>query len=81
MPQEDGFLTLFSLQKGWKDRYKQLKWLWIAVASAAGLIFGLLTWLYNPELVIPACMIGTLFGAFIFFVFLKCIAANQQKKF
>ena len=78
MPQEDGFLTLLSIQKGYK--YTQLKWLWIGVAAMSGIGLALLSWFYMPQLAIPACIAGAALGAGLFFLFLKNLPKKPEGK-
>ena len=78
MPQEDGFLTLLSIQKGYK--YRRLKWLWIAVAAACGGVLGLITWFYTPELIVQACIFGSLIGAGLFYLYLKNLPEKLKEK-
>jgi len=73
MSHGDGFLTLLSIEKGWTHKYTQIKWLWIALAATAGVSFGLLSWLCAPQLLIPACLSGTLVGASVFSLYLKSL--------
>jgi hypothetical protein len=80
MPQEDGFLTLLSINRGWKDKYTQVKWLWIGVSAFSGLVLGILSWFYFPELLLPASITGTLSGAGLFYIFLKTLPDKQKEK-
>ncbi len=78
MSPAEGFLTLLSIQKGYK--YTQLKWLWIALSVFCGIAVGALSWIYYPQLVIPACLAGTVLGAALFFVVLKWLPINSKGK-
>jgi hypothetical protein len=69
--QQDGFLTIFSIEKGWRQKYTQLKWLWIGVSGISGVVLGLASWIWAPQILIPACLGGTLLGAGLFYLFLK----------
>lgn len=70
---QEGFLTLFSIEKHCTDKYTQLKWLWIAVSAVFGLGLSVLSWLFIPQLLVIACIAGTVVGADLFFLFLKSL--------
>jgi len=80
MTEENGFLTLVSINKGLSHRYNQLKLIWIITAAFFGISAGLWSWFYCSELIIPVSVTGTFIGAALFFLLLKCIPETTKEK-
>ncbi len=80
LTQRQGYLARTLSLAGMEAKYDQMRMTWVCVAIAAGLVFGLITYLMLPDLAIVGFILGVPVGAAGFIAYLGQVAKKRQDR-